>query len=137
MFVTTKPKLCKKGSYRFVATKPKLCKKGSYRVVFVAMKPKSCKEGSYWVVATNSSRQRCVCRDEVKIHFHLWIPRQYLPSIWKNNGRYPYHPFEDSKHESKNKNFSNWNVVSPKERHVSPRGRRMNDPTKREMLLGV
>ena len=49
------------------------------------------------------------------------------------NGRYPYHPFEDSKQEAKSKNFFKGNVVSPKERHVSPRGRSMNDPAKRKM----
>ena len=51
------------------------------------------------------------------------------------NGRYPYHPFEDSKYEAKNKNFSKGNVVSPKERHVSLRGRSMNNPTKSKMPL--
>ena len=49
------------------------------------------------------------------------------------NGRYPYHPFEDSKQEVKNKNFSEGNDVSPKERHISPRGRSLNDPGKRKM----
>ena len=48
-------------------------------------------------------------------------------------GRYPYHPFEDSKHEAKNKNFSKGNVISPKERYVSPRGRSMKDLAKRKM----
>ena len=40
---------------------------------------------------------------------------------------------EDSKQEAKNKNFSNGNIGSPKERHVSPRGRSMNDHAKRKM----
>ena len=39
------------------------------------------------------------------------------------NGRYSYHPFEYSKQKAKNKNFSKMNVVSPKERHVSPRAK--------------
>ena len=60
---------------------------------------------------------------------NVWILRLYL--TYKNdlaakgkvstvtekgkNGKYPYHPFEDSKHKAKNKNFSKGNVVSPKE----------------------
>ena len=58
-----------------------------------------------------------------------------MPTIreWKKNGTYPYHSFENSKHEAKNKKFSKEKNVSPKERHVSPRGRSMNDPTKRKM----
>ena len=44
------------------------------------------------------------------------------------NGRYPYHSFENSKQEAKNKKFSKENNVSPKEKHVSPREKGMNDP---------
>ena len=49
------------------------------------------------------------------------------------NGRYLNHPFEDSKQEAKNKNFSKGNIFSPKERYFSPRGRSMNNLAKREM----
>ena len=52
---------------------------------------------------------------------------------WKKNGRYPYHSFEDSKHETKNKKFSKEKNVSPKERHVSPRENGMNDPSRRKI----
>ena len=52
---------------------------------------------------------------------------------WKNNGRYPYHSFENSKQEAKIKKFSKENNVSPKEKHVSSRGRSMNDLGKRKM----
>ena len=57
----------------------------------------------------------------------VWIPKKYL--TYKNDlaakrkvstsreigkkGRYPYYPFEDSKHKAKNKNFSKGNVVTP------------------------
>ena len=44
------------------------------------------------------------------------------------NEKYPYYPFEDSKQETKKKKFSKGNVVSPKEIHISLRGRSMNDP---------
>ena len=77
----------------------------------------------------------------------LWFPKQYLTykndlaakervpitKEWKNNGRYPYHSFEDSKHEAKNKKFSTENNVSPKERHVSAREKGMNDPSRRKI----
>ena len=77
----------------------------------------------------------------------VWIPKQYLTykndlaakgrvlasREWKKNGRYPYHAFENSKHEAKNKNFSKEKNVSPKERHVSPRENDMNDPSRRKM----
>ena len=48
------------------------------------------------------------------------------------NIRYPYYPFEDSKQETEQE-FLQRNVVSPKERYVSPRGRSMNDLAKRKM----
>ena len=78
---------------------------------------------------------------------NVWISKQYLTyknnlvvkgrmsadRKWKNNGRYPYHSFEDSKHEAKNKKFSKEKNVSPKERHVSPREKGMNDPSRRKI----
>ena len=71
---------------------------------------------------------------------NVWIPKQYLtykndlvakgrvPTTreWKNNGRYPYHDFEDSKQKTKNKKFS-------KEKNVSPREKGMNDPLRRKI----
>ena len=77
----------------------------------------------------------------------VWIPKQYLTykndfapkgrlsaaKEWKNNGRYPYHAFENPKHEAKNKKFSKENNVSSKERHVSPREKGMNDPSRRKI----
>ena len=48
--------------------------------------------------------------------------------IQPKNGRYPYHSFENSKQEAKNKKFSKEKNVSPKEKHVSPREKGMNDP---------
>ena len=52
---------------------------------------------------------------------------------WKKNRMYPYHFFENSNQEAKNKKFSKEKNVSPKKRHVSPRGRSMNDSVKRKM----
>ena len=45
----------------------------------------------------------------------------------------PYHSFEESKHEAKNKKFTKEKNVSPKERHVSPREKGMNDPSRRKI----
>ena len=70
----------------------------------------------------------------------VWIPKQYLTykndlvakgrvpttRAWKNNGRYPYHYFEDSKQVTENKKFS-------KEKNVSPREKSMNDPLRRKI----
>ena len=61
----------------------------------------------------------------------VWIPKQYLTYKYDlvakgkvsaarekgKNARYLYHPFEDSKQEAKNKNFSKGNIFSPKERY--------------------
>ena len=52
---------------------------------------------------------------------------------WKNNGTYPYHSVENSKHEAKNKKFSKEKNVSPNERHVSLREKGMNDPSRRKI----
>ena len=76
-----------------------------------------------------------------------WIPKQYMtykndlvtkervPAAreWKKYGRYPYHSFEDSKLEAKNKRFSKENNVSPRERHISLREKGMNDPSRRKI----
>ena len=78
---------------------------------------------------------------------YVWIPKQYLnykndfvakgrvhvAIKWKKNGRYPYHSFEDSKQEAKNKKFSKENNVSSKERHVFPNKKGMNDPLRRKI----
>ena len=44
----------------------------------------------------------------------------------KNNGRYPYHSFEDSKLEIKKNKFSKGNDVFLKERHASMRKKDIN-----------
>ena len=49
------------------------------------------------------------------------------------NGRYPYHSFENSKQEVKNKTFFKEKNVSPKDRHVSLREKGMNDPLRRKI----
>ena len=78
---------------------------------------------------------------------NVWIAKQYLnykndfavkgrvpvAIKWKKNGKYPYHSFEDSKQEAKNKKFSKENNVSPKERHAFPRKKGMNDPSRRKI----
>ena len=53
----------------------------------------------------------------------------------KNNGRYPFHYFEDSKWEIKKKKFSKRNDFFPKERHASLRQKGINDPSRRKMPL--